>query len=93
MFGWGYAIDHCISLFQKEQEDRAYRNYITECLRHISENTAKTAASMIGEGADVKYISMSFEDVIHPKPKDERTPEEIISHMKEKMKKIGGEAT
>lgn len=91
MFGWGYVIEHCISLFQKEQEDRAFRTYITECLRYISENTAKTAAAMIGDGAEVKYISKPFDDILNPKPQDTRTPEEIIAKMKEKIKKIGGD--
>jgi hypothetical protein len=85
-------MDTCISLFQKEQEDRALRTYITECMRHISENTAKTASALLGENAEAKYMSVSFEDIIHPKPQDKRTPEEIILKMKEKIKKIGGEA-
>ena len=65
--------------------------YISECLRMITENTARAAAAMEGEGAEVKYINVSFEDMIHPKPEDERTPEEIIAHIKEKLIEVGGE--
>ena len=87
-------MDTCISLFQKEQEDRAYRFYVTECLRHILENTAKTAkmaSEMLGKDVEAKYINVSFEEMLHPKPAETRTSEEIISHIKEKLQDLGGE--
>ena len=49
----------------------AYRIYVADCLRIISENTAK----MCG-GA---YITAKFADIINPKPADNRTGEEIAS--------------
>ena len=50
----------------------AYRIYVTECLRMMTENTAKQ-----GGGS---YINKPFEDVIgNSKPKDERTADEIIA--------------
>ena len=92
MFGWVYVIETCISLFQKEKENRAYQIYVTECLRIITENTAKTAALMVGNGdEEIRYITASFEDMLNPKPRDERTAEEIISDIKTKLQKIGGE--
>lgn len=84
-------MDTCISLFQKEQEDRAYRFYVTECLRHISENAAKTVSAMLGKDAEAKYINVSFEEILHPKPAETRTSEEIISHIKKKLQDLGGE--
>lgn len=32
-----------------------------------------------------------YYDLIHPKPEETRTPEEIIGNMKEKIARIGGE--
>lgn len=71
MFGWGYAKETCISLFQKEQEDKAVRIYYAECLRIIAENTAK-----MGCGS---YINAKLSDIINPKPADNRTGEEIAA--------------
>ena len=71
MFGWGYAKETCISLFQKEQEDNAVKIYYAECLRIITENTAK-----MGDGS---YITAKLSDIINPKPVEKRTGEEIAA--------------
>lgn len=71
MFGWGYVKDFCISLFQKEQEDKAVKIYYGECLRIISENTAK-----MGGGS---YVTVKLADIINPKPVDNRPVEEIAA--------------
>lgn len=63
--------DFCISLFQKEQEDKAVKIYYAECLRIISENTAK----MVGG----PYIVSKLSDIINPKPVEKRTGEEIAA--------------
>lgn len=63
--------DFCISLFQKEQEDKAVKIYYAECLRVITENTAK-----MGGGS---YITAKFADIINPKPVDNRPVEEIAA--------------
>ena len=63
--------DFCISLFQKEQEEKAVKIYFSECLRIITENTAK-----MGGGS---YITAKFADIINPKPVDNRAGEEIAA--------------
>ena len=63
--------DFCISLFQKEQEDKAVKIYYAECLRVITENTAK-----MGGGS---YITAKLFDIINPKPVEKRTGEEIAA--------------
>lgn len=63
--------DFCISLFQKEREDKAVKIYYAECLRIITENTAK-----MGGGS---YITAKLADIINPKPDDNRTGEEIAA--------------
>ena len=63
--------DFCISLFQKELEDKAVKIYYAECLRIISENTAK-----MGGGS---YITAKLADIINPKPVDNRAGEEIAA--------------
>lgn len=52
--------------------------YVTECMRMISENTSKFVGG--------SYMSTKFDDVIHPKPVDDRTGEEIVADV---INKIG----
>lgn len=92
MFGWGYVIEYCISLFKKEQEEKLYKNYVAECARIVTENTAKIL-SAITHADDCKYIGPSFEEMMKPKPIDKRTAEEVIEAISDKLQKIGGEIT
>ena len=62
---------YAIARYQSKQRDFAYRIYVTDCLRIISENTAK-----MGGGS---YITAKFADIINPMPVDNRTGEEIAS--------------
>ena len=62
---------YAIARYQSQQRDLAYRIYVTDCLRIISENTAK-----MGGGS---YITAKFADIINHKPVDERTGEEIAA--------------
>ena len=78
MFGWGYAKETCISLFQKEQEEKAVIIYYAECLRIMTENTAK----MVGGS----YIEAKLQDVLNPKPVDNRTADDIIDGIRNKLK-------
>ena len=61
---------YAIARFNHHQRDLAYRIYVTDCLRIISENTAKPGDS---------YITAKFSDIINPKPVDNRTGEEIAA--------------
>lgn len=57
--------------FNQHQRDLAYRIYIADCLRILSENTAK-----MGGGS---YITAKLSDIINPKPVEKRTGEEIAA--------------
>ena len=62
---------YAMARYQSQQRDLAYRIYVSDCLRIISENTAK-----IGGGSS---ITAKFSDIINPKPVDNRTGEEIAA--------------
>lgn len=47
--------------------------YVTDALRLIAENTAKYAGG--------SYLKVRYHDVLHPKPEETRTAEEIIAHV------------
>lgn len=69
-------------LLKKQDQEKAYRVYVTDALKTITENTAKYAGG--------SYMKSRYYDFIHPKPEETRTPEEIIGNMKEKIARIGG---
>lgn len=78
LFGSGYVIDHCVSAFSKEkeierryEEEKLYRYYLTDCLRVITENTAKSAHT------EASYINNRFQDIIEPKPVITKSGDEI----------------
>ena len=62
---------YAIARYQSQQRDFAYRIYITDCLRIISENTAKMVCG--------SYITAKLSDIINPKPVEKRTGEEIAA--------------
>ena len=62
---------YAMARYQSQQRDLAYRIYVSDCLRIISENTAK-----MGGGS---YITAKFADIINTKPVDNRAGEEIAA--------------
>ena len=62
---------YAIARYQSQQRDLAYRFYVSECLRMIGENTAKVSGG--------PYMTAKFEEIISPKPADNRTGEEIAA--------------
>ena len=69
---------YVMARYEREQRELAYRIYISDALRTISENTAK-----FGGGG---YMKVRFADIIIPRPEDDRTSDEIISHIREKLR-------
>ncbi len=62
---------YAMARYQSQQRDLAYRIYVTDCLRMVTENTAK-----ISNGS---YTVAKFSDIINPKPVENRTGEEIAA--------------
>lgn len=71
------------AIIHQQMQEAAYRVYVTDALKLIAENTAKFS----GGG----YLKTRYYDVINPRPEETRTPEEIISSIKAKLTRIGGE--
>ena len=80
LLGIGYVIEHYIAFFQKEQEEKTFKVYVSDALRLISENTAKQVGG--------SYISARYCDIIEPKKQEERTAEEVITDIKEKLRRL-----
>ena len=62
---------YAVARYKSQQRDLAYRIYVADCLRIISENTAK-----MGGGS---YITAQLADIINPKPVENRTGEELAA--------------
>ena len=60
-----------MSRYKREQEEKAYRVYVTDALRLTVENTAKFAGG--------NYIKARYIEIIEPKKQDNRTCEEITA--------------
>ena len=63
-------------ILKRQAEDQAFKIYVAECLRVMTENTAKMSGG--------SYISASFGDILNPKPVDNRTGEEIVAEIIQK---------
>ena len=60
---------YAASRYEKERRDSAYRIYVSECLRMISENSAKLT-SMLGRGdVEAAYMSLKRDDILTPTKK------------------------
>lgn len=59
------------ALLRRQREDRIYREYVTDCLRQIAENTAKYAGG--------QYPIERWADKLKQKPRETRTGEQIVA--------------
>lgn len=71
---------YVMARYESEQRELAYRIYVTDALKQITENTAK-----FGGGG---YIRARFADIIHPAPEETRTSAEIIENIRDKLNKL-----
>lgn len=71
-------MNYCLARYAEEQKRKAYNVYVTDALKMIAENTAKFA----GGG----YINVRYIDIIEPRPVETRTPDEIVQHIKDKLR-------
>lgn len=72
-------------LIKKQAQEQAYRAYVTDALKTITENTAKYSGG--------SYMKGRYYDLENPKPVETRTGNEIIAQMKAKIARIGGGKT
>ena len=69
-------------LLKKQDQEKAYRVYVTDALKIITENTAKYASG--------SYMKARYFDAENPKPVETRTGREVIEQMRTKIARIGG---
>lgn len=77
-------IEHCINALKAKREDQAYRAYVTDALRLISENTAKYAG---GSYIKARFVEIAgYGDNRKKKmPHKEETAEEVINRIASRL--------
>lgn len=83
LLGSGYVIEHCMSAFSERKETDRYREYVSECLRLILENTAKLAQ---GRYVSKKYSEFVKNESIKETESDSYTPGKITERIKSKFR-------
>ena len=66
-------MEHCVSAFKVKQEEKAYRIYVTDSLKAISEG---------------KHLVGRYADIILPQKEETRDAEEIKSDILNKLKEL-----
>jgi hypothetical protein len=79
-------LRYVLARFRREQREEAYRFYVAEGIRFVSENTTHSAFD--GGG---RYLNLKLYDILYPPKQDTRTAEDIINHVKQGLAKLGGE--
>ena len=77
---------YAIARYQSQQRELAYRIYVTDCLRITSENTAKAVLALTDGTAEAHIMGVRFADVFENKPVDNRTADDIIEGIRNKLK-------
>nr|DAV09491.1 MAG TPA: hypothetical protein [Caudoviricetes sp.] len=65
-------------LIERQSEELAFRIYVTNCAKILTENTAKSAGG--------SYLTKSYLDIINPPPPETRTPEQVKQQILGKLK-------
>ncbi len=68
---------YAVARAQRAAKEEAYRAYVAECMRMISVNTAKYAGG--------SYMSAGYMEILHPRPLDTRTADEVVRHIKQRL--------
>lgn len=77
-------MEHCVAAFLKKQKDKLYQVYITDTLKMIAENTSNFAG---GKAPNMRWVD-AMNSLEKPKEEEEKTAEEVIDHIKEKLAKM-----
>lgn len=76
---------YAIARYNQHRRDLAYRIYVTDCLRIMAENTAKTVSALTEGRSEVYTVKKRFADMFEEKKKDDRTPDDIIDSIRKKL--------
>ena len=64
----------------KKREDNAYRMYMTEAAKNINR--------ILAENFTGSYMKVSYTEILHPKPQETRTAEQIIDDIRTGLQEL-----
>ena len=75
-------------MVRKEAEERLYKTYVTDMLKHIVNNSTGGEERV---HVDTRYIDLADKSAHKPKKKEKppETSDQIIARMKDKLSKLG----
>ena len=76
-----YISQHVRQTYIQEQKEAAWRLYVAETLRCVSESSARYAGG--------PYMPRKWADIVSPPPEEKRTPEEVVAYMMKRLKEAG----
>lgn len=80
------------AILHERETERAYRVYVTDSLRAIAENTG-AAAAYYSDGKMGRYPNIRFAELFEKKKAETRGPEEVKTHMMDRLRTMeGGES-
>lgn len=74
-------------LIRDREIEKAYKTYVTDSLRIISENSAASAACCTN-GKMGQYPQMRFAELFNTKPAETRTAEDVITGIRKKLREL-----
>lgn len=69
---------------QQDVEQDVYKNYVAQCLRILTENSAVVATYYSGEGAP--YMSCDYTDIVNTEPVKQYNEGEVAEKIKSKLR-------
>ena len=70
--------------FQRVSDEMMYRNYISNALKALMENTARFAGGVVFQHMYSELLEAKYDTT----PKTEQTPEQIVNGIMDRLKKI-----
>ena len=76
LLGKGYVIEHCMAFFRTHEQELAYKTYITDGLKVLTEHSARQYGGSV--------LTRRFIEIIRPAP-EEPTASDIKARFKRKL--------
>jgi hypothetical protein len=71
-----------------DYEEAIHRQYMATLLRLATEHSANSVSVLSQGQIEASYITVDFSELINPKPVDDRSADDIISNIKNKIDKM-----
>lgn len=69
-------------------EEAVYKQYMATLLRLATEHSANSVSVLSQGQIESSYITVDYSELINPKPVDNRSADDIISNIKNKIDKM-----